>query len=182
MRWILAFLACGHLAVAASAQGQIDFRNDFVNGQVFDRTDTVTKLEYPWLAQLYAGPDGAELRTLGPVGAPAPFGLGVRAGYWDPSPDAIRVVPGVAPGQYATVMIKAWYSLTPTCGFECSLDAGGSVQVTEPMRLQLGGDGLPPAALGPMSWILPEPTPAGLGALALGLWGVRTWLRRQRAT
>jgi hypothetical protein len=84
------------LPISGLARGLADFRNDVVGEVVFLLKEDTFKVAAPVRAQLYNGPDGAVPSALKPVGAPAPFGEGARAGCWDPSPDPVRVVPGMA--------------------------------------------------------------------------------------
>jgi hypothetical protein len=123
------------------------------------------------LTQLYAGPDPA---SLVPVGAAVPFRTGPGAGYWDPAPDASRIIPTVAPGQIAFVKVVGWDTAVARTYQEAWLQ--GAIGESSVFSVITGGDGQPPGLplplLGLTSFVIspiPESVPLSLMLLGGGL-------------
>ena len=100
----------------ARSQGHILFSNsDEHTGGVaslFDIAGT-TRLAGPeFLAQLVVSRsiDGTHPLNFTPIGSPAPFQTGVRAGYWNASPDPLRAVPFVQAGELVWYSVHVWSS------------------------------------------------------------------------
>jgi len=96
--WLLSFPAFG--------QGSVFFAN-YVGGRVSARVDVMgsPSVDSRYVAQLFAAAPGSPLV---PVGDPVPFhdGPPEALGYF---PGVVRRIPGVAPGQPATIRFAAWH-------------------------------------------------------------------------
>jgi hypothetical protein len=96
-------------AVIVFAQGTVLFDNldtsAGVNAPVYE-SDGVTKLSGPqFQAELLGGPSSSGLASISTTG----FFTGQTAGYFSGGP---QVVPGVIPGNYAWVEVRAWNTVS----------------------------------------------------------------------
>ncbi len=135
------------LSLPALGQGSVFFAN-YVGGKVSARVDVMgmPEVDGRYVAQLFAAPPGSPLV---PVGDPVPFrdGPPETFGYF---PGVVRNIPGVAPGQPATVRFAAWHrglGSTYAQAFQNAMGFGGigeSATITVP---RTGTDLEPPPVL-----------------------------------
>jgi hypothetical protein len=123
--------------------GLVNFNNRVpaadIDAPVFD-VDGTTRLEgAAFVAMLYAGPTED---TLGAVGAPVSFRTGQTAGYLDPRPNALRVLPNVAPGGAAWLQVRVWEAAYGS--YEQAVAAGGKYGSSKVISVETGGGGEPP--------------------------------------
>ena len=176
----IAILAGCLLAATALAQGTVDFSNYKTASGIdapFFWIDGVTKLSSAFLAQLYAGPVGG---SLAPVGAAVPFRdvNGIGTGYVVAGK---VVIPTVAEGAKANVVMKAWEAAAGG-NYEAAMWSGRFYGQSMMIEITTGGDNLEPPAIpaplvGLMSFSL-IPEPATLPLLALGFAGLVACRRR----
>jgi len=193
MKRLLAGIACLALCVGAFAQGTVTFNNSANllvglpgGAPVFDVDGTTRLAGATYVAQLWAGPDGASLQ---PWGDPSPFRTGAGAGFWNPGTDSTRAIGTVAPGAVATIVVRAWEAAggTYTAAVASGLyKHGSSTQFT----ITTGGFGSPPGAPAPLGAVVNNvysgltsfslvPEPSTYALLALGAAALA--LRRRKA-
>ena len=149
-------------APAAFAQGLVYFNNR-VTGVVDARVTWLAEqgIGAGYTAQLFGAPEGTPVVKLTPLFPTTTFRTSSAAsqGYINP---VVVEVPGVAPGQRATLVMRVF----PTGGiFE--LPYGGE---SNQIIVTLGGDILPPAnleGLRPFPCCIPERSTLTFGALAV---------------
>ena len=178
---------CGLLmAAGAYAQGTVNFNNRVtgatppLDAPVFQGAIGGARLDgAQYMAQLYAGPSAG---ALAPIGAAVPFRSGTGAGYWNPAPDATRIIPTVAPGADAFIKVVAWDTTGGFTTYEAFLAAGGKGE-SSVFSVKTGGVGAPPslpaALVGLTSFAvtpIPEPTVIALGVIG----GLALLLRRRK--
>jgi hypothetical protein len=157
-------------------QGTILFNNRAagVDAPIFVYTDrgAIRAEGSKYVAQLYAGPN---LSALAPVGSPAPFRTGADAGYWDPAPDATRVVPTVTPGEFAFVRVVGWdTSLASSYEEYRTL---GSLGESSIFTLLTSKTGVPVPLVYLQSFTIGIPEPSAHILFACGLLGLLGWMR-----
>ena len=102
--------------------------------------DGVTLLQGSgFVAQLYAGPDAANLHA---AGSPVPFLTGADAGYWDAGLEPWRVLDGVQPGEKVTIQVRVWEAANGLT-YEQSLAQNGRTGVSDIIEVVAGGEGAP---------------------------------------
>ncbi len=108
-----------------------------LDARIYD-VDGTTRLQgSDFLAQLYAGPVGGELR---PMGQPVPFRSGAGAGTLFGDTVLIRTVPA---GERADVQIRAWEA-TAGATYETAISAPGRHGESEILTVVTGNAGEPP--------------------------------------
>jgi len=133
------FGAATSLALALNVTGQTGGTVNWggtTNVFIYD-VDGVTRLPAggTYLAQLYGGPDD---NSLAPVGGAVGFSTPGR------TPSVVRTITTVAPGQAASVQIRAWESAYgPT--YEQALANGAKTGASLIVHVTTGGGGSPPA-------------------------------------
>lgn len=146
----------------ASDAGTVIFLNrhaENLDAPVF-AADGVTPLAGPdYVAQLFVG---AQPEALTAVGAPAPFGTGSHAGYWDAEHSPIRYLTGVDPGQSVWAQVRVWnFALAPEDA--TAQRQGFAVGRSRIFRTSTGGAGTPPSLPSPLlelrSFALNQATP-----------------------
>lgn len=184
MKRILAGIACVALSVGAFAQGTVLFNNTEARvgipggAPVFDVGGTVRLEGATFVAQLFAGPNVDSLQAWGAT--PSPFRTGAGAGFWNPGADATRIIGTVAPGEVATIVVRAWEAAGGT-SFEDAKAAGVKWGESTAFTVATGGVGSPPSLpanlVGLTSFsLVPEPSTYAL--LALG--AAALFLRRRK--
>lgn len=181
----LAILASCFVAVAAMAQGTVNFANGAagVNAPISDPAGARLN-GTAYVAQLWAG---SSATSLAPVGAVVAFRTGTGAGYFL---GGERVIPGVAAGGTAFVQVRAWSAAggttwesaaaNPTAQVGWSGGVWNPTAAASPFQVTVGGGTLPPGNLvGLTSFNLvnvPEPATLALGVLG----GLALLIRRRK--
>jgi hypothetical protein len=157
------------LSLQAFAQGQVVFANG-VTG-LLNAPVTLAGGAGPgpsWTAQLHLFGAGGALTPLTPTSTFLPAGTGVGAiasQYWEPK---VVDVPGVASGQIATFVVRAWASEFESYEHAVGSGLGGE---SAPFTVIVGGGLLPPAnltTLQPFSiTLVPEPSRIAIAAMGL---------------
>jgi len=181
---LTAVAVCLSFAAGVYAQGTVDFRN----------RNTAAGLDAP-----VSDAGGAKLGNLNFVAnifysatqngsftaitdAAAPFRTGTGAGYWNFGTDFTRVIPGIAGGSSAWIMIRVWDS-TKGADYATAKAAGSPWGDSTPIQVTLGGAGSPPsvpavlAGLTPFTLTAAVPEPS---TIALGMLGAAALLLRRR--
>lgn len=145
---------------------------------VFDVGGVVRLEGAAYLAQLFAGPNVDSLQPWGDTASP--FRTGTGAGFWNPGTDFVRIVGNVAPGQAATIVVRAWEAAGGT-SFDAAKAAGAKWGESTPFTVTTGGFGSPPSLPAPLAGLtsfslVPEPSTYAL--LALG--AAALFLRRRK--
>jgi hypothetical protein len=143
------------------------FRDVIAQGEITFMTLEPNKVDAPvtfadgspvssgFTGQLYAGPGGTPLAALQPLFPSAAFS---QSGYVY---DSALQVPGVQPGEFATIIMRGYNGLT----WEASTFRGES----NPITIQTSGGLLPPAYLVGLRGfsVSPVPEPSTLALMAL---------------
>jgi hypothetical protein len=162
MKRLLAGIACLALCVGAFAQGTVSFNNSATalgltgGAPVFDADGTTRLAGTAYVAQLFAGPD---IGSLAPWGDTAPFRTGAGAGFWNPGADSTRIIGSVAPGQVATIVVRAWEAAGGT--YVAAVAGGFKHGSSTSFTVATGGVGSPPS--------LPTALGATVGGVYSGL-------------
>lgn len=124
---------------------------------------------------LYGGADGTPEDQLVLIVPAVGFRTGAAAGYVNVGSAGSRAIPGVLPGQFAIVQIRAWDTGTSTASYEAARGIQGAyIGKSNLLRLATGGAGSPPGPaadlIGLQAFALnvPEPGTIALGFLGLG--------------
>lgn len=176
------------LAPSGFGQGTLIFHNriDTVDARVVYFSASQggwVPVDSQFVGQLYASVPGG---TLAPVGNPIPFRDSPEAGrgYLNTTGiDTTRVIPGVPEGGTAQAKMVVWASALGAT-YEQALMAGqGNIGESATITVDTGGGLVPPKPLlGLQSFsvsLIPEPSPAQLGLLGVGLLLLPSALRRR---
>ena len=165
-------------------QGWVTLANGLgdVDAPIYD-VDGITPLAgTAFRAQLYAAAPG---NSLAPIGPATPFLTGSNAGY------VVGIggvqVPGVPAFSMALIQVVAWRA-SDGATFAAANHLGGQVGESAILDIRLGCSETPaclPADLvGLQSFslhvVVPEPSPAAIAVLALAVFGLRRWHRKER--
>lgn len=159
--------------LSASAQGTINFNNRVTVAGI-DAPITFplggVRLRGPdFLGQLFVLDPGSD--SYEPVGGPTPFqSHPLLAGYIN---GGNTIVPFIAPGNDATVVLRAWNAAAGSIWSEVLGSPNGIYGQTAPITITLGGAGAPPSLpanlVGLDGHLIPEPTTVALIVLGLGM-------------
>ncbi|MFM1941526.1 MAG: hypothetical protein RI897_508 [Verrucomicrobiota bacterium] len=158
--------------LSASAQGTINFNNRVtVAGIDAPITFGGVGLRGPdFLGQLFVLDPGSD--SYEPVGGPTPFqSHPLLAGYIN---GGNTIVPFIAPGNDATVVLRAWNAAAGSIWSEVLGRPNGIYGQTAPITITLGGAGSPPSLPANLvglngAFMIPEPTTFALIVLGLGM-------------
>jgi hypothetical protein len=182
------------LAITASfafAQGTVNFNNKVsasgVDGVITYAAGSglggttgakVDGLAHPGAqAALYGGADGTPEDQLVLIVPSVGFRSGAAAGYVNVGSAGSRAIPGVLPGQFAIVQIRAWDAngIAGVTDYDSAVSRGGYAGKSNLLRLATGGAGSPPGPaadlIGLQAFsinVVPEPGTIALGFLGLG--------------
>jgi hypothetical protein len=124
-------------------------------------------------AALYGGPDGSTANQLVLISPIVSFLGGASAGYINVGSSSARIVPGVAPGGFAMLQVRAWDAANGTIApsYEAAQAISGALFGTSSLlRIQMGGLAQSVDLVGLQSFSIgnvPEPAPVALAALGL---------------
>jgi hypothetical protein len=161
--------------------GAVVFGNNLASGKVpVYYPDCVTLVSGSGFeAQMYAGPAGAPITALLPVGLPVPFQTGRAAGLWNEDIVAVTVV---AAGSPAEVQARVWEAAAGS--YENAVASGRLYGASNPITVipTPPNVGLPPTPMiGLQSFCLvPEPSTFVIGLLGAGVF--LGWCRFSRLT
>jgi hypothetical protein len=184
---LTAVAVCLSFAAGVYAQGTVDFRNrntaagldapvyqDSVGGTKLGNANFVANIFYS------ATQNGSFTAITDPA---APFRTGTGAGYWNFGTDFTRVIPGIAGGGSAWIMVRVWDS-TKGADYATAKAAGSAWGDSNAFQVNpLGGAGSPPsvpavlAGLQPFALTNAVPEPS---TIALGMLGAAALLLRRR--
>lgn len=163
--------------LTAMGQGTVQFNNRLtavgINAPV---TYMGAGVEGPaFVGQLFVDNGG----SYEPIGTPVDFRTGVAAGYVNGGEVAIA---SIAPGNSATLVLRAWNSAAGSDWSTASSSPAGIVGESNPVTVSLGGEipGAPPAPAANLVGLqafslvaVPEPSTIALGVLGLAALALR---------
>lgn len=94
-----------------------------------------------WMAQPFVGTNPYNLEPVGPA---VPFYEGRLRGFYLKEPTPARTIPGIAPGEMATVQIRVWETSAGP-DFDSAYDNKGNFFASNIFEVKTGGVGSPPS-------------------------------------